>query len=138
MKTTCIGTYLETFMDSFKTWTDRFNVLYSSHESESFDDFTLLDYIGSYGNQQFFKDVTSISSYKVQGNILGYEDFVLFTRDNGQDLLAVEILNPSDSLISTISSIGMFNGVPINNIVNKHNDFFFLEENSKCLIVFDY
>lgn len=138
MKTTCIGTYLETFMDSFKTWTDRFNVLYSSHESESFDDFTLLDYIGSYGIQQFFKDVTSISSYKVQGNILGYEDFVLFTRDNGQDLLAVEILNPSDSLISTISSIGMFNGVPINNIVNKHNDFFFLEENSKCLIVFDY
>lgn len=137
MKTTCIGTYLETFMDSFKTWTDRFNVLYSSHESESFDDFTLLDYIGSYGNQRIFKDVTSISSYKVQGNILGYEDFVLFTRDNGQDLLAVEILNPSDSLISTISSIGMFNGVPIYKIVEQHNDFF-IEENFKCLIVFDY
>ena len=76
-----------------------------------------------------YKDATSAAYFAVQNNKLGYSNFVLFTRENAKDLLGVVVENPSNVFKSTISSINMFNGVPIKNIVNKE---------SVCLIVFNY
>lgn len=88
-----------------------------------------IEYKNSFGNLQVFNDITSTSYVNVQNNRLGYGDFIMLSRDNGRDLLAVRIINASDSLISSISSLMMFNGVPIKNIFT---------DSMSHLVVFDY
>ncbi len=129
MKTTQLGTYLDTFVGQFKFGVSKYNIPYLSLGFEPLENRMLIDYEISFGNLQVFNDVNSTAYFNVHNNILGYGDFVLLSRDNGRDLLAVRIFNASDSLISSISSLRMFNGVPIKNI---------LTDSESHLIVFDY
>ena len=129
MKTTHSGTYLETFVNNFKFWTHKYGIPYFSPGFEPWENDMSIEYKNSFGNLQVFNDITSTSYVNVQNNRLGYGDFIMLSRDNGRDLLAVRIINASDSLISSISSLMMFNGVPIKNIFT---------DSMSHLVVFDY
>ena len=129
MKTTHSGTYLETFVNNFKFWAHKYGIPYFSPGFESWKNDMSIEYKNSFGNLQVFNDITSTSYVNVHNNKLGYGDFIMLSRDNGRDLLAVRIINVSDSLISSISSLMMFNGVPIKNIFT---------DSMSHLVVFDY
>ncbi|GKH15413.1 hypothetical protein [Bacteroides uniformis] len=129
MKTTHSGTYLETFVNNFKFWAHKYGIPYFSPGFEPWENDMSIEYKNSFGNLQVFNDITSTSYVNVQNNRLGYGDFIMLSRDNGRDLLAVRIINASDSLISSISSLMMFNGVPIKNIFT---------DSMSHLVVFDY
>ena len=129
MKTTRFGSYLETFLSEFKFWAEKYDIPYFSFGFEPIEEDRRINYLIDFDNHQVFKDATSAAYFAVQNNKLGYSNFVLFTRENAKDLLGVVVENPSNVFKSTISSINMFNGVPIKNIVNKE---------SVCLIVFNY
>lgn len=129
MKTTHSGTYLETFVSNFKFWAHKYGIPYFSPGFEPWESDMLIEYKSSFGYLQVFNDITSTSYVNVHNNKLGYGDFIMLARDNGRDLLAVRITNASDGLISSISSLMMFNGVPVKNI---------LTDSMSHLVVFDY
>lgn len=129
MKTTRLGTYLETFVGQFKLGANKYNIPYFSIGFESFANNILMDYKSNFGNLQIFNDITLTAYVSVHNNRLGYGDFIMLARDNGKDLLAVRITNASDSLVSSISSLMMFNGVPVKNI---------FADSMSYLVVFDY
>ena len=129
MKTTHSGTYLETFVSNFKFWAHKYGITYFSPGFEPWESDMLIEYKNSFGYLQVFNDITSTSYVNVHNNKLGYGDFIMLARDNGRDLLAVRIINASDSLISSISSLMMFNGVPVKIIFT---------DSMSHLVVFDY
>lgn len=129
MKKTCLGSYLETFLGQFKLWTEKYDIPYITFGFEPLEEEIKINYLIDFDNHQVFNDTTSTAYFAVQDSKLGYGNFILFARDNAKDLLAVIAENCSENFISTISALGMFNGVPIKSIVDKE---------STCLIVFDY
>lgn len=129
MKTTQLGSYVDTFVGQFKFGANKYNIPYFSPGFEPWENDMLIEYQSCFGYLQVFNDVTSTAYVNVQNNRLGYGDFIMLSRDNGRDLLAVRIINASDSLISSISSLMMFNGVPIKNIFT---------DSMSHLVVFDY
>ena len=129
MKTTHSGTYLDTFISNFKFWAHKYNIAYFSPGFEPLSSDMLKNYKDSFGYLQVFNDVTLTAYVSVQNNRLGYGDFIMLSRDNGRDLLAVKIVDASDSLISIISSLMVFNGVPVKTIV---------ADRISHLVIFDY
>ena len=129
MKTTHSGTYLETFVSNFKLWAHKYGIPYFSPGFEPWESDMSKEYKDRFGCLQVFNDITSTSYVNVHNNKLGYGDFIMLSRGNGRDLLAVRITNASDDLISSISFLKMFNGVPVKNI---------LTDRTSHLVVFDY
>ncbi len=129
MKTTHLGSYLETFLNQFKFWAEKYEIPYISLGFEPLKEERKIRYLIDFDNLQVLKDATSTAYFLVHNNKLGYGNFLLFTRDNAKDLLAVIVEDLTDDCKSIISSIGMFNGVPIKHIIDNE---------STCLIVFNY
>lgn len=131
MKTTKLGTYIETFMGQYRTWMERYQVQCFSFGFEPMesDASRRIDMYSRFNNDESIEDVRETALFMVNGNTLGYGSFLLLARNNGTDLLAAIISDTTPQFVNIIKALKMFNRVPIKRIV---------EGSSEYLVVFDY
>ncbi len=100
MKRTQLGTYFKTFLGQFKQWAEQFGIPYCSMGVTPIEQSQLTYFNRVYGNLPVFNEITFVSYVAVQSTKLGYGDFILLLRDNGRDLLAVELHDVTDTVMS--------------------------------------
>ncbi|MBR6721670.1 MAG: hypothetical protein IKL63_06065 [Alistipes sp.] len=131
MKRTGSGrTYKEVMIGEFCKWANIHGVHYMAIDQSYKPDKARLQLI--YGNYEVFDLIEEGYEVFVHNNKLGYADFKMLTRCNGQDLLAVILTGVTPSILKMVSLLGAFNGIPVSHVVKAQG------ESNIYLLIFSY
>ena len=123
-------TYKEVMVGEFCKWANINGVHYTALGQSYKPDKTRL--LLTYGNYEVFDLIEEGFEVLVQNNKLGYADFNMLTRNNGQDLLAVILTGVTPSILKMVSLLGAFNGIPVSHVVKAQG------EPNVYLLIFNY